>query len=119
MAKKFSELYEKMPPESRARVEKRVDEELKRIPLHKLRRARELTQKQLAETLQIEQPAVSKLEKRTDLYLSTLRNFVEAMNGELEVRAVFPDGTVILDLEAGEISSEPACVAEDSHPAVR
>jgi uncharacterized protein YkvS len=52
----------------------------------------------MAETLQVEQPAISKMEKRTDLYLSRLRNFIEAMNGELEVRAVFPDGAVIVDL---------------------
>ncbi|HVT95691.1 MAG TPA: XRE family transcriptional regulator [Bryobacteraceae bacterium] len=57
-----------------------------------------LPKKQMAETLQVEQPAISKMEKRTDLYLSTLRNFIEAMNGELEVRAVFPDGAVIVDL---------------------
>lgn len=48
----------------------------------------------LAEVLHIQQPAVAKLEKRTDMYLSTLRSHIEAMGGELEVVARFPDGAV-------------------------
>jgi hypothetical protein len=48
----------------------------------------------LAETLHVQQPAIAKLEKRTDMYISTLRNHIKAMGGELEVIARFPDGDV-------------------------
>ena len=50
-------------------------------------------------TLDMTQAAVSQLEQRTDIYLSTLQNFVEAMGGRLEMYAVFPDGKVKLGLE--------------------
>jgi len=64
------------------------------MPLQELRHARNLSQEQLAQTLSIRQAAVSKLEKRTDMYISTLRNFIKAMGGELEIIAKFPDGAV-------------------------
>ena len=56
--------------------------------------ARGLSQKTLAEELHIQQPAVAKMEKRTDMYLSTLRNHIRAMGGELDIIARFPDGEV-------------------------
>jgi len=62
--------------------------------LQELRLARGLSQKTLAEILCIQQPAIAKLEKRTDMYLSTLRNHIRAMGGELDVIARFPDGEV-------------------------
>ncbi len=96
---KWRELESKMSPEARAEVRRRVQEELKKMPLHELRAARRLTQQQLAKTLDMTQAAVSQLEKRTDIYLSTLENFVEAMGGTLEMYAVFPDGRVKLGLD--------------------
>ena len=98
MARSFKELEAKMSPESRARVAARVKEELAKMPLHQLRNAREITQTRLAEILNVDQGSISKLEKRTDMYLSTLRSYVEAMGGMLEVRAVLPDGEVKIDL---------------------
>ena len=96
---KFSELRSKMSPEARAEARRLANEDLKAMPLHELRAARQLTQQQLAQTLDMTQAAVSQLEKRTDIYLSTLENFVEAMGGRLEMYAVFPDGKVKLGLE--------------------
>ena len=96
---KWSELESKMSPAARTEVRRRVQEELKKMPLHELRAARHLTQQQLAKTLDMTQAAVSQLEQRTDIYLSTLENFVEAMGGRLEMYAVFPDGKVKLGLE--------------------
>lgn len=61
--------------------------------LRKLRESRRLSQKELATKLHVTQAAVSKMERRSDMYLSTLRNAVSAMGGELEVRARFPEGT--------------------------
>ena len=98
MARNFRELEAQMSPERRARVEARVKEELAKMPLHQLRNAREMTQTRLAEVLEMDQGNISKLEKRTDMYLSTLRSYVEAMGGVLEIRAVFPDGEVKIDL---------------------
>jgi transcriptional regulator with XRE-family HTH domain len=64
------------------------------MPLHELRRARQLSQEHLAEELGASQPEISKIEHRTDMDVSTLRRFVEAMGGKPEIIAQFPDGTV-------------------------
>ncbi len=58
------------------------------------RTARQLSHAALGEILHVEQPAVAKIEKRTDMYVSTLRRFIEAMGGELEITARFPDHNV-------------------------
>jgi DNA-binding Xre family transcriptional regulator len=96
---KYSELRAKLSSEARAEARRLADEDLKEMPLHELRAARHLTQQQLARTLDMTQAAISQLEQRTDIYLSTLENFVEAMGGHLEMYAVFPDGKVKLGLE--------------------
>jgi transcriptional regulator with XRE-family HTH domain len=67
------------------------------MPLDALRDARRLTQVQMAQLLKISQGAVSKVERRTDMFVSTLRNYVQAIGGDLEIRAVFPDGQVLID----------------------
>jgi transcriptional regulator with XRE-family HTH domain len=97
MARNFKELRGKMEPVRRARVEKRVQEALKAMPLDELREARELTQTQLAHVLQVSQGAVSKVERRTDMYISTLRSYVRAIGGDLQIRAVFPEGEVLIE----------------------
>jgi transcriptional regulator with XRE-family HTH domain len=61
------------------------------MTLRQLRKARAQSQQAVGELLSINQTAVSKLERRTDMYVSTLRSFVEAMGGELEIVACFPD----------------------------
>jgi predicted XRE-type DNA-binding protein len=94
MAKKFSELRAKMTPSVRKEAERQTQIMLDEMPLHELRRARGLSQKMLAEALHVQQPSVAKLERRTDMYISTLRSHIEAMGGELQVIAKFPDGTV-------------------------
>jgi len=94
MTKKFSELEAKMSLERRAKIAEKVKTTLTEMPLNELRNARGLSQKMLAETLHIQQPAIAKLEKRTDMYISTLRSHINAMGGDLEVIARFPDGDV-------------------------
>jgi DNA-binding XRE family transcriptional regulator len=94
MARKFSELVARMSPEDRAEADAMTKAMLAEMPLDELRRARGLSQKVLAETLHVQQPAIAKLEKRADMYLSTLRSHIEAMGGELEIVARFPDGSV-------------------------
>jgi len=101
MARKFQELYDKIPAERRMKIEERVQETLREMPLNELRNARQMTQVNLAQILEVQQGEISKIEKRTDMYISTLRSYVEAMGGTLELRAVFPDGSVVIrSLEA-------------------
>ncbi len=83
-----------MSPESQARSASLAKVMLAEMPLNELRQARGLSQKKLAELLHVQQPAIAKLEKRTDMYLSTLRSHIEAMGGTLEIVAHFPDGEV-------------------------
>ena len=94
MTKKFAELRARMSPEARERADVQADAMLAEMPLNELRQARGLSQKMLAEVLHVQQPSIAKIEKRTDMYLSTLRSHIEAMGGELEVVARFPDGAV-------------------------
>lgn len=94
MAKSFKVLERKMSPEARARSEEKAKRLIAEMPLQELRAARKLTQEELAKTLNVNQAAVSKLERRADMYVSTLREFVRAMGGELEITARFPEGAV-------------------------
>ncbi len=67
------------------------------MPLDALRDAKQLTQTQMAQLLKISQGAVSKVERRNDMFISTLRNYVRAIGGDLQIRAVFPDGDVLIE----------------------
>lgn len=94
MANKFFELRSRMSPQAQARAAAKAQAMLAEMPLNELRQARGLSQKMLAEVLHVQQPSIAKMEKRTDMYLSTLRSHIEAMGGQLEVIARFPDGAV-------------------------
>lgn len=97
MAKSFKVLREKMSPEAQKRARDKTQLMLEAMPLQELRQARALSQDEMARALGIKQAAVSKLERRTDMYLSTLRKFIEAMGGRLEIVAHFPEGDVSVD----------------------
>ena len=97
---KRSELKARMSPESQAEIGRRKAQLIAEMPLEQLRAARQLTQTNLAQVLGVNQSAVSKLEKRTDMYLSTLRSYIQAMGGQLEIQAVFPEGSVRIDVLA-------------------
>ena len=94
MAKKFSELRYAMSAGAQARSAQLANAMLADMPLNELRQARGLSQQVLADLLKVQQPAIAKLERRTDMYISTLRSHIEAMGGELEIVARFPDGSV-------------------------
>jgi transcriptional regulator with XRE-family HTH domain len=83
-----------MSPERRAINEAETERMLREMPLDQLRAARKLTQENLAQIFGVSQGSISRLERRTDMYVSTLAKFIEAMGGQLEIRAVFPDGSV-------------------------
>jgi DNA-binding XRE family transcriptional regulator len=90
MTRSFSELTKDLSPERRERKEQLWQE----MNLAELRRAFSLTQDTLAKNLNVKQAEISKIENRADMLMSTLRNFVQAMGGDLEVRAVFPDRSI-------------------------
>ena len=92
----FSELTKDFTPERRRRIDAMKRELLTEMPLHELRRARALTQRDLAEMLKVNQPAVSKLEQRADMYVSSLRSYIEAVGGRLKIVAEFPEGEVVI-----------------------
>ncbi len=95
MARKWSDIRRKHSPEVEERIRSKVA--AKGMMLNQLRQARQLTQVNLSEALHINQGAVSMMEKRTDMYVSTLRNYIEAMGGELKITAEFPDGAIQIE----------------------
>ena len=95
--KSFKTLTAGFTKEQRAKVDAAKAALRQEMSLAELRQARRLTQDALSQTLQVGQPAIAKLEKRTDMYVGNLRRFVEAMGGELEIVAHFPDGDVTIN----------------------
>lgn len=102
--KTWTTLRDRMSPESQARVQSRVNKTLESMPLAEIRKAVGLTQEQLADELEVGQSSISKIEHATDMYISTLRRFVQALGGELVIRATFPDGR---ELVIGNLSDLP------------
>jgi len=90
----FRELTKKFSPERKARTAAKAHALRTEMPLAELRQARERSQEELARELKVGQPAVAKLEKRADMYVSNLRRYVEALGGSLEITARFPEGAV-------------------------
>ena len=92
--KPYEELRKKMKPEARAAAEKLGRQFLAEIRLKELRQAKQLSQVQVASKLKMKQASVSKLERQADMYVSSLRQYVKAIGGELIIAARFPDGDV-------------------------
>jgi transcriptional regulator with XRE-family HTH domain len=104
MARKFSELRDKMTPEAQARAAARAEGILLEMQLRELRQSKGVTQVALAEAMWVEQTAISKLERRSDLYLSTVYEYVRALGGELKLVASFPEGDIpVQSFEVGRI----------------
>lgn len=95
MAKKLDHLLAELPARRRAAIEARAGE---LATLKDLRQAVAQTQQDLAATLGVGQDTISRLEKRSDMLLSTLRRYIEAMGGKLELVAQFPNRSpVVID----------------------
>jgi transcriptional regulator with XRE-family HTH domain len=107
MARNYKELQAKMDPASLADNKKRVSEELQRMALEEIRSARQLTQVDMAEMLNVPQSSISRIERRADMYLSTLRNYIHAAGGELRIQAVFPDGRTAVISRFGDYEYQP------------
>jgi transcriptional regulator with XRE-family HTH domain len=96
MAKNFALLRAKRSPESLARTRALVEKYEAEMALDELRVAHQLTQEGLAEVLGMNQASLSKMERQTDMYISTLRSIIRAMGGHLRLEAVFPEGKVTI-----------------------
>jgi DNA-binding XRE family transcriptional regulator len=96
MAKNFKELEAKMSPEGIERSNAIAQKLLAEIELSELREKRKVTQTQLAGRLKKTQATISQIEGRNDWLFSTLNEYVQALGGELDVRAIFPDRTIRL-----------------------
>jgi transcriptional regulator with XRE-family HTH domain len=94
MAKKFRNLVTRMSPEAQARATARAQGMLLEMQLQELRKTKNITQIELAQVMQVEQAAISKIERREDLHLSTLRQYIKALGGELKLVASFPEGDI-------------------------
>lgn len=95
--REYEQLYQEL---------KREDDRM--MALGDLRRARHLTQQELAELVGMSQPVISRLERQADLYLSTLRSYIEAMGGHLELAAVFPNARIPFTIGAIDKAAEEA-----------
>lgn len=99
---------DRLPAKRRAKVERRaaqlIEEEM---TLRELRKAHALTQVDLARRLKIKQASVVKLERRSDMLLSTLRRYIVAMGGELEIVAHLPNRAPVRISELGDLEHEP------------
>lgn len=100
MARNFRELRAAMPAEARAESAEMAAELLAEMPLSVLRMARGLTQQEIAHVLGTTQASVSRMERRDDVHLSSLRRYVAALGGELEITARFPDYAIRIGGEA-------------------
>lgn len=92
VARKWQELKDRtMRPERQQKARGRAEAMLAEMLLHEIREARGLSQEEVAERLERKQPTIVGLEKRGDAQISTLRRYIEALGGELEIVAKFPD----------------------------
>ena len=115
----FNELTGDSTPARRRHVDAIKRELLAEMPLHELRRARALTQRDMAKSLKVNQPAVSKMEQRADVYVSSLRSYIEAVDGKLRIVAEFPEGEIAItnfsDLEEAKYSHRFSGAVEGRH----
>ena len=94
MARNFKDLEAKMRPESAARAKARAKVMMADMLLAEIRHAVGLTQEQVAATLGVRQPTLSRLESQGDMQISTLRRLIQALGGELEIIARLPGGSI-------------------------
>lgn len=94
MRKSFNVLRKKMSTAAQKSASAKAKEMLREMPLQELRQAHQMSQERLAELLSTKQANISRIERRTDMYISTLRSYIEAMGGELDIVARFPDGEI-------------------------
>src|SRR5271165_6229364 len=108
MARNVNDIIERLSAAQRKKVEARAAQLIaEEMTLREIRKARKLTQQKIAKSLHIGQEGISKIEKRSDLLISTLRGYVEAMGGQLSLVAEFPDRVPVVLSGIGEDAPDP------------
>jgi transcriptional regulator with XRE-family HTH domain len=97
MATPFTNLLERLPQARRERIEERAQEMLLEMALQELRQKRHLTQQEVADRLNLQQAALSKMESQSNMQIRTLQRIVAAMGGELKLVAQFPDEEIVIN----------------------
>ena len=106
LGRTLEQMLDALSPEERVRVEARSAELHAEVEgLKALRKLAQRSQEQIARSLGVKQPAIVKIERQTDLYLSTLRRFVEAAGGTLELRVELPGSGVMRLTGMGELKA--------------
>jgi transcriptional regulator with XRE-family HTH domain len=114
--KNINQIIRDLPAERRAKVSARSRELIgEEMALQHVRKALDLTQEQMAKLLGIGQDSVSRIESRSDMLISTLRTYIEAMGGSLKVVAEFPDGRVTLSGLGADLTVAKKKKAAPSH----
>ncbi len=112
MARRFAQLEKRMTPEQIEHSDAKAQRMIKQIRLQELRQARSSTQQTIARIMHVPQSAVSKIESRTDAYISTIRRYLRAMGGDLKIIARFPDGHNYEIMQFNEIGDPERELAE-------
>jgi transcriptional regulator with XRE-family HTH domain len=108
MGRTLNQIIAELPPERQQRIEERYQELKQEVEsLRELRKIAGKAQADIATALNIKQPSVSKIEKQTDMYLSTLRSYVEAVGGELELVVKLPQRPVLHLQQVGDALGQP------------
>jgi len=117
MGRNLNQIIAELPPERQERIEARYQELKQEVEsLRELRQIAGKAQADVAATLHIKQPSVSKIEKQTDMYLSTLRSYVEAVGGELELLVKLPQFPTMRILHLGETLEVSPKVTDNDMP---
>ena len=107
MSHKWSDIRRRFSPEEEAEIDRLVAAEIAKLPGKEIRRAKQMTRERLAEVLELDREAVVRMERWADIYLSTLRSYIEAQGGTLELSARFAGGELLMQ-RFGEDDPPPA-----------
>jgi len=97
MSHKWSDLRSKLSPERKEEIRRAVESDPALVPLRKTQEAHRLTIESLAEKPEAQPEFAATLQAEVDMYVSTLRDYLRAMGAELQIRAIFPDGEVVIE----------------------
>jgi len=113
----LNDVIGKLPSARRQKVETRAQELIaEELTLQDIRKAHKLTQEQMATVLNIGQDSISRLEKRSDMMLSTMRGYIEAMGGSLELVARFPKRPPVIITSIKDVSPQPKKISKRKKP---
>jgi len=117
MGRDLNDIIAELPPARRARIDARYKKMKQEVEsLRELRQLAGKAQADVATALKIKQPSVSKIEKQADMYLSTLRSYVEAIGGELELVVKLPERPVLRLQQLGEVFDQAARPEKSNAP---